>query len=462
MLSNGNDKVPPISSMWPLVCNEVALSYDQEERLRSYQRSVVLPDENTWLHRHTARASDLAVQSVHDGLGSVLSTLAQREESAKSILTAEQRVKFLSWAAKNEGRISARFEEKRQQAASSLYHVPVSDDSMNDNPAKTGYYLMQDQHIASNLYILNHRLQTSVLRQFPYQGLGITTAALRKLSRRPSFESLGQRKDAEGKLLKRDDSFCSSGSLSMMNSVSTPSLAGMDDQSSAQQHQTTHLAPEEAEKTAEATVEQVLGHVKEIIPPIPPPVAQEYLMCNVPMSDAQPQPVQSSVQPIDHYHHGYGNVLDPSQYPAPTPVLSMSASAPAFHSTQPHYEITTAPAQVMVQPSQTTYSQTYHQAQPGPQYAQQIQPQTQVVYTTQAIVQPGQMVVVPVPSIAPSAPQQAPPPANHVRTSSFLPPHLNVVPEDMFATGDVSEEDFFVGLMEDDWAIGGGMDLSSD
>jgi hypothetical protein len=43
-----------------------------------------------------------------------------------------------------------------------------------------------------------------------------------------------------------------------------------------------------------------------------------------------------------------------------------------------------------------------------------------------------------------------------------LPPHLNVVPEDMFAANDTAAEDFFVGLMDDeDWAIGEGIDMDT-
>ena len=38
MLNSGTDRVTPVQSMWPLVCSEVGLSYEQEERLRTYQR----------------------------------------------------------------------------------------------------------------------------------------------------------------------------------------------------------------------------------------------------------------------------------------------------------------------------------------------------------------------------------------------------------------------------------------
>mmetsp|Transcript_14717 Transcript_14717/g.35963 ORF Transcript_14717/g.35963 Transcript_14717/m.35963 type:complete len:888 (+) Transcript_14717:236-2899(+) len=490
MLNSGNDKVPPIRSMWPLVCNEVGLSYEQEERLRTYQRSVLLPDESTWLHRHTARASGLAMQSAHDAVGSVTNLLSKREQSLKPILTPEQRVKFLSWAAKNAGRISARFEQKRRQhAAGSHYRVTPTNDSqsMETQQTKTVFGLVKENHIACNLYFLNHRLQESVVQKFPYQGLEITAAALKKLSRRASFESLGQQKDTEGRLLKRDDSFASSGSLSVMNSASNASLAGMDDQGAGhpQQH-ATQMTPEEAEQAAVGFMEKVLGPIKHAIPLIATPVApQEFLVVSNASntSEAKPEQVYSSTQTIDHYHHGHGTTeceLDPAQFPEPTPVLPASSSTmpqvasapllttPSAHISQPHYQPVASSSPLhsqgtvlVAQPSQITYAHQYQQPQPGQQYIQQPPQHAQIVYTS------APMLVVQAPPGAPLAAQPAPAPpiaSNHVRKSSFLPSHLNAVPEDMFpTTGDVAEDDFFIGLMEDeDWAIGGGMDLSTD
>jgi hypothetical protein len=447
------------------------------------------------------------MQTVHDGVGSVTNILNQREGPLKSIMTPEQRIKFLSWAANNAGRIGARFEEKRRRFAGTLYHTPSDDSqSMDICSTKTGFRLMKESHIACNLYILNHRLQDSVVQKFPYQGLEVTAAALKRLSRRASFESLGQQKDAEGKLLKRDDSFASSGSLSMMNSASTPSLVGMDEQSSAhhQQH-TPQLSPEEAEKTASCTIERILGPIVGIIPPFPAAVATHEYVVSASMSEAQPQPVYSSSQIIDHYHHGYGvEDLEVDQYPAPTPVLSLSSGSmpqvasapllttPSAHVSQPHYQTAASPVPVLTtpsahvgqlhyqttsgsaplhtqgtmllaQPSHITYAHQYQQPQSGKQYIQQPQGHAQIVYTATP------MVVVQAPPGAPLAPRPAPlahsaTTSNHVRNSSFLPSHLNAVPEDMFpTTGDTSEDDFFIGLMEDDdWAIGGGMDLSTD
>jgi hypothetical protein len=47
---------------------------------------------------------------------------------------------------------------------------------------------------------------------------------------------------------------------------------------------------------------------------------------------------------------------------------------------------------------------------------------------------------------------------NHTRKSSFLPPNMNVVPEDMWTGGD-GADDFLMALTEEDWAIGEGIDM---
>ena len=428
------------------------------------------------------------MKSVHDAVGSVTNLLSEREKSLKPILTPEQRVKFLSWAASNAGKIRARFEQKMQHATDSLYRVTPTNDSqsMETQQTKTVFGLAKENHTSCNLYVLNHRLQKSVVQKFPRRGLEITDAALKKLSRRASFESLGQQKDADGRLLKRDDSFASSGSLSVMNSASHASLAGMDEQGVGhpQQH-AAQMTPEEAEHAAVGVMENILGPIKHIIPPIATPVApQEFLDASNKsnLSGSAPEQVYSSTQAIDHYHHGNGTCeLDPTQFPEPTPVLPASSSTmpqvasapllttPSTHISQSHFQAVGGSAPLpnqgtvfVAQPSQITYSHQYQQPQPGQQYIQQPQQHAQIVYTS------APMLVVQAPPGAPLAAQPAAPAppiaSNHARTPSFLPSHLNAVPEDMFpTTGDVAEDDFFIGLMEDeDWAIGGGMDLSTD
>jgi len=59
--------------------------------------------------------------------------------------------------------------------------------------------------------------------------------------------------------------------------------------------------------------------------------------------------------------------------------------------------------------------------------------------------------------------QPAPAPENapaHRKQSSFIPPHLNVVPEEMFPNDGTADE-FLMSLVDEDWAIGEGIDMDT-
>ena len=60
-----------------------------------------------------------------------------------------------------------------------------------------------------------------------------------------------------------------------------------------------------------------------------------------------------------------------------------------------------------------------------------------------------------------SVPAQQQQSAGHRRKSSFLPTHLNVVPEEMWP-GEEAEEFLLDFIDGDDWAIGGGIDMDMD
>ena len=223
MLQGGNDKVAPINSMWPLFCNEVGLSYDQEERVRVFQRTL-LQDAPTWLERHTGRAASLTMKSFHDSLNAMGVRIQQRERGLQSKLSPDQRLRLAMWAEQNKDRIQQRFQGARLE-----HHR----EEQQQRFSKNHRIVPSQQHIAANLYILNHRLQT-VLGQGPRQADLVVPAQLRKLSRRPSFESLGQQKEDGGSNpLNRENSFASSGSLkkvaSSLSMVSENGVASGDE-----------------------------------------------------------------------------------------------------------------------------------------------------------------------------------------------------------------------------------------
>lgn len=368
MIQNGNDKVAPVQSMWPLFCNEVNLSYDQEERVRAFQKSYLAAKE-AWLERHTAYASSLTIKSTHEALQAVSFRLSQRERGTAGILSAEQRTKLASFVGNHRSALKERLE--------------------NQPKAFDGYYqTSKDQHVAANLYVSNHRLQ-SVLKTIPRSAPLVTGLALKKLSRRPSFESLGvvqgDRNEDDERGISRDYSFASSGSLK--RSASEMSMDGEE------RPQVQQISPEEAESIALPHVESILGHLKPIMP-VPKP--------------APPALIQ--------------------QIPRPVPPRTV-CSAPALH----HSDSAQAAAETVVP--------------------------TPVTSTDPPMVATGTVEGAPVSvaAVDPSASEE--PVQKHQRNSSFFPPHLNVVPEELWPSADSVAEEFLMSLADEDWAIGEGVDM---
>jgi len=392
MLNSGNDRVPPAQSMWPLFCNEVGLSYDQEEKVRALQRTL-LQSEESWLERHTARASDLAMASVHDGTQAVSVRLRQRERTMLDVLTPAQKIKFLQWSENNRAKLNKVMEAKTKT------HMATTTNPFVDARFK----IDKNQHTAANLYVLNFRLQ-KMLQRFPPAAPLVTGLTLKKLSRRPSFESLGRSPmDKEGRngdgLLSRDTSFASSGSLKRSASVMS-----MD----SERPQLLQISPDDAEETCKPSVDKVLGHVKEIIPPTPPP--------------------QYSSPPEYACPPEYNMSQDDQRNMSPTEV----ASAPYQPSYQPPY----------MQPSA---AKKQHLPEQPSSSAEPVNVISSHADEPEHGEHPG----------APAGHGHG-----HRKSSSFIPPYLNIVPEDMFPN-DGTADDFLMSLVDGDWAIGEGIDMDT-
>jgi hypothetical protein len=253
--------------MWPLLCNEVGLSYDQEERVRTIQRTLVQAPE-TWLDRHAGSASGLVMQSTHDCMQALHHCVGQRERTFMNVLDNSQRLKLLQWAASNKERLSLRGKAQEE----------------ND-----GYSLSPVNHKAANLYIINHRLQKA-LNKLPIPPALVVGSSVKRLSRRPSFESLGSagalsEKNPDSHCLSRESSFSSSGSLKR----SASELEMDDDRPPAQS-----VSPEEAEIAARPTIDAALGFVRDIMPLRPQPQPDHV------SSLAMPPPVSHAPTPPRH------------------------------------------------------------------------------------------------------------------------------------------------------------------
>jgi hypothetical protein len=275
ILHNGTDRGTPEQSMWPLFCNEIGLSYDQEEKVRTFQRALLL-SQDSWLDRHTAFASQKVVQSAHNATQAISLRLGQKQRSTLGVLTKEQRIKFMAWSSKNKARVAHNLEQK-------IPAVPPTDEKYKTFPA---------QHVSANLYILNQRLQ-KVLQLIPPAAPLVTGSALKKLSRRPSFESLGCCMNGEDRL-DREDSFASSGSLK--RSASELSMEGSGEE---RPHVPT-ISPTEAQDSAAPYVEKTLGFLKDIMPappiPVPSTTSGAWDINNIVIPE--PAPVSSAWMPV--------------------------------------------------------------------------------------------------------------------------------------------------------------------
>ena len=289
MLSSGNDRVPPAHGMWPLLCNDVGLSYDQEERIRCIQRSLVQTPE-TWVDRHVGAASGLVMQSTHDCMQALHNSVGDRERSVMSILDDSQRTMFLQWAADNKERLAG---------------------LKGGRVAQDGFTLSPNNHDAANLYIINHRLQKALNKLATPPAL-VVGSSIKRLSRRPSFESLGSSGSLSdhrdgSRAISREGSFASSGSLKR-----SASELEMDDD----KHHGQSVSPEAAEVAAQPTIDAALGFVKGIMPLRPMP---------------QPELVSSFVMPPPKSAPALSQVVAPKHpYPSmcaqqdvnPRPVMS--------------------------------------------------------------------------------------------------------------------------------------------
>jgi hypothetical protein len=288
------------------------------------------------------------------------------------ILTPAQKVKFLSWAQENREKLDRVMQTKAKKIPAST-SSPMFDDR---------FQIDKKQHVAANLYILSHRLQ-KVMQAIPRAAPLVTGLTLKKLSRRPSFESLGRSPNdkpgqdgEEG--MSRERSFASSGSLK--RSASALSMDG-------DRPPLTQISPDEAEETCRPAVEKVLGYLKEIIPPTPAPQYGP--------SGANSQPQSKGIR-------------------IPSPA-----------------HVTSAPNPGTQQPSLVPSDVAPRSDASSPLQNGSLQ---QLLGKEAA--------------------------SGHRKQSSFIPPYLNVVPEEMFPN-DGTADDFLMSLVDEDWAIGEGIDMDT-
>ena len=247
MLSSGTESAAPSQSMWPLFCSEIGLSYDQEEKLRAIQRTLI-QDHSTWVDRYTAFASRKVIESAHDATQALTFRAGQLERSTMSLLSNEQSVNLMKWSLQNRDRV----------AHSTATKVPTIAPQRNIHP---------QYHVAANLYILNEQLQ-QVLLTTPRAAPLLTGAALKRLSHRPSFEPIGASDERSTNEMCQDGSYPSSGSLK--RNASEMSMDCDDSTNCVQKAQVPAISAVDAQATAVPSIQQALHMVLDLLPPEPP------------------------------------------------------------------------------------------------------------------------------------------------------------------------------------------------
>jgi len=319
--------------LWPLLCHEIGLSYDQEDKIRTAQR-LVLQNVDLWIHRHTARATSNVIQSVHDVIGGMMELTRKNEEthnearmkreeeggeSLLSILTEEQRMKLWGWALKNRERMKQCAERKVGKNVGEVGELEVSN----------------ERHVAANMYIIDHKLGKIKQRVPPVGGKYANPSKLKKLGRRPCFESLGgyekDNNDAESaSKMPRPDS---TGSLK--RSLDDMSIGGTS--SSTPEMNLTSVTPEAGQAAGHAAASSLLKDVLEIIPK--PSIRYHHPMKlhqqnhaqhfePEPVMSASPAPVMSATFPSQsqqQHRKAVSSTFDDIPMPTPVSVLLQTA-----------------------------------------------------------------------------------------------------------------------------------------
>jgi hypothetical protein len=308
LLHSGTDRASPNTDMmWPLVCHEISLSYEQEEKVRCVQRTI-LSNSDYWINRHTALATRYAIEGVHDVVRGAHAAARNRERSLMEILTPEQRVRFLGWARRRKD-IRRLAEMNAGGGKGERSTLDFGDDDYSTSP---------NRHIAANLYIVNHLLSKVEQRQQQrQQELGalatlpivVHPTRLKKLSRRPSLESLAglqAAEDAHDAKMSRERSFPSSGSLkrsaSSMTSLADGSHTDSIDPNTMNFSNGGSISLESAKRAGQAAVMTLLRDVLPIVPKEawynPPSSSAASSTFHLPTSvTSQPLPMPQAHQP---------------------------------------------------------------------------------------------------------------------------------------------------------------------
>eukprot|EP00978_Attheya_sp_CCMP212_P046957 scaffold421147_cov47-Attheya_sp.AAC.3 len=423
MLFAGQDRVTPADGMWPLVCNEVGLSYEQEERVRNFQR-VLLTNRQSWLERHTAAATENVIHTLLTSIHKVGHVVRETDRSALNVLSLEQRVAFSAWASRRSESI-ARVAASKKGIAFGKAKLPV-DMSMG----AMGVALSRENHEAVNLYLLDHKLRT-LCETLPPVPSRVPSDLLKGLSQRPLFESLASTTAAleekqGGNKLSRERSLSSSTSLKR----SAADLSQLDEPPPTPV--VPNVTPQVAEDVAAPFVQEVLGSVASLIPA---------------RAIGNPEMISLNPPVLWNASQSKSSTEDYPPMPVPSAVLSSTSSLDLYQvseNSQSHQSGMSDSTKGHVSFSDDL-PERYGGNGPSGEQGKEGYQNSWMTMGQQDSMQRSRSC----PTI-----------------QSVLPSHMNIVPEDGYL-GSISyvnvdtdgAEDFLFDLAEEDWAIGEGLDM---
>ena len=282
LLQAGTDRVSPNTTMmWPLVCHEISISYEQEEKVRGMQRTI-LTNADGWIHRHTALATRNVIEGVHDVVCGSQAAAGERERILMRIMTPEQSLKYMAWTKRKADLIKRLAERNARVGGGAVAPFARSCNAVTRDFGDGEYKTSSDSHLSANLYIINHILSKVLQRQQQDQQrcgtnastttVSIPPTKLRKLGRRPSYESLAGLQAAEdaakSKKSSPEESHLSTGSLKR-SLTSMASLGGdsyNDSNNDLNAMSSNAITLETSQIAGQAAVISVLRDVLPIVP----------------------------------------------------------------------------------------------------------------------------------------------------------------------------------------------------
>jgi hypothetical protein len=212
--SLGTETATPDKGHWPLLCSTTSLSYEQEERVRAYQREILL-DNDVWMARHTAKECMDIIDNTYDALKGLGKAVATRCEG---VLNISQRIALSKYVAANKDRISKAFPNPPPPP------MPTKDTSATIAGVSTSSAMGSSASTLRDIAAVRTLISEVILALPSHPGDVVDGAAIKKLSRRPAFETLasdsidevktkGVKRGSSGNLLKEGVKRGSSGNL---------------------------------------------------------------------------------------------------------------------------------------------------------------------------------------------------------------------------------------------------------